>query len=85
MKFDAEPDTGYCLREQGQLLFVFKGNDMNLELNEQEHQYLLQVLLERPAKEALPMILKLTNQRLVASSDGPPSPVGLRIAGADER
>lgn len=56
---------------------------MNLELNEQEHQYLLQVLLERPAKEALPMILKLTNQRLVAMSDGPPSPVGLRIAGTD--
>jgi hypothetical protein len=56
---------------------------MNLELNEQEHQYLLQVLLERPAKEALPMILKLTNQRLVAVSDGPPSPTGLRIAGTD--
>lgn len=56
---------------------------MNLELNEQEHSYLLQVLLERPAKEALPMILKLTNQKLVAVSDIPPQPPGLRIAGTD--
>jgi hypothetical protein len=43
---------------------------MILDLNEQEHQYLLQVLLERPVKEALPMVLKLTSQKLAPIGEG---------------
>jgi hypothetical protein len=53
---------------------------VTLELTEQEHQYLLSVLLQRPAQEALPMILKLTNQKLVPANEAPP-PSALRSAG----
>jgi hypothetical protein len=37
-----------------------------MELNEQEHNYLLQVLTQRPLIEALPLYLKLSGQVLVA-------------------
>lgn len=47
---------------------------MTLELDEQEHRYLLNVLLQRPAQEALPLILKLTGQRLVPANDPPAAP-----------
>jgi hypothetical protein len=46
---------------------------MTLELNEQEHSYLLSVLLARPAQEALPLILKLTGQKLVPASEPAPN------------
>lgn len=46
---------------------------MTFDFTAQEHQYLLQVLAQRPVAEALPMILKLTGQQLVPSqSSGPP-------------
>lgn len=38
---------------------------MTLELNDQEHQYLMQVLVRQPIIEALPLYLKLTGQVIV--------------------
>lgn len=52
---------------------------MTLELSDQEHQYILQVMLQQPVRESLPIVLKLTNQKLVPASE-PPPPV--RLAGS---
>jgi hypothetical protein len=38
---------------------------MTMDLTEQEHNYLVQVLTQRPLIEALPLYLKLTGQVLV--------------------
>lgn len=38
---------------------------MTQELTKQEQEYLLQVVMQRPLAEALPVFLKLTGQQLV--------------------
>lgn len=48
---------------------------MTFDFTDQEHQYLLQVLMQRPVQEALPMVLKLTGQQLVAAQPPAPPPI----------
>jgi hypothetical protein len=43
---------------------------MTLELNEQEHAYLLQIIIQRPLSESLPMYLKVSNQQ-IGPAQGP--------------
>lgn len=40
-----------------------------MNLTEQETQYILQAVMRQPLNEALPLFLKMTNQRLVPADD----------------
>lgn len=50
-----------------------------MNLNEQETQYILQAVMKQPLAEALPIFLKMTQQKLVPDVNKEPSqllPVG---------
>jgi hypothetical protein len=46
---------------------------MTMDLTEQEMNYLLQVVVQRPLVEALPIYLKLTKQVIVAEPPAVPA------------
>lgn len=58
---------------------------MNLELTEQEHNYLIQVLAQRPMAEALPVYLKLTGQQIVATGAPIQGSLPLKAVGSEKQ
>lgn len=53
-----------------------------MNLTEQEANYVLQAVMQRPLAEALPLFLKMTNQKLVPADEAPvaAAPVPLHAA-----
>lgn len=52
-----------------------------MNLTEQEANYVLQAVMQRPLQEALPVFLKMTNQKLVPADVQATAP--LRAVGSD--
>ena len=46
-----------------------------MNLTEQEQSYILQAVMQRPLAEALPIFLKMTNQKLVPADAAQPTPI----------
>ena len=52
-----------------------------MDLTEQDTQYILNAVAQRPLAEALPLFLKLTNQKLVPADAAQPIPIRAVPAG----